>query len=135
MIIPLYNLPNFVGVLLPVMSSVCWSNHVGGAMNGRRLLQGVFIPLPSIEIPPTLKDAYNRDYDPALVQAFLDGSTYLKKAFSPLNERHEAEQKRFGLAEAWVPLVVSNYGGMASEMPELLPLKGKLVVLTHKNSK
>lgn len=133
MIIHLYN-HNSVGLLVPLNPSVCWVVRVGGVNCGRRFLQGVYVPLPNIEVPPTLKDVYQK-YDPMLVQTFLNENACLKKAFTPLDNDSLPEQQRFGLAEAWVPLRVSNYGGLASEMPELVPLKGTVVILIYKNSK
>ena len=133
MIIKLWDIGNFSGIIVPLKTGVIWTNQVGGTYCGHPELEGIFLPaVGEIDDDLSLSDLYQETYDLNLVQRFLN-IWGLEDLFIPANpdDLSEALGPAAILAEAWVPLRINP----ECKVCHFEPFKHqKVVVLTYENS-
>jgi hypothetical protein len=122
--VELWDLQNFMGVIVPCQSGVIFSNQTGGIDCFHPEVEGVYIPPPYFgKEPDCLYDYWLDEYDAEIA----------KQAIKELDsEDFEAlEESDFDMGEAWIPVKVKDHQCLPQQ---LKPFIGKVVILTYQNS-
>lgn len=92
------------GVILSAPSRVCYSNQVGGMACSHPEYEGVFIPLPHVELPDGCHDGSNGCWGMSVSEEFADKcDSAFRKSKLPLS----VDRKRLSEStECWIPVVV-----------------------------
>lgn len=114
------------GVIVEIPTGVRWSNQTGGTACNHPEVEGVFVPMASVQPDPDpFIDEWGRPYDRDAVAAWLLAAD-LDDVFEP---REEADE----MAEAWIPVRVRAFipDGRAIQLQTFW---GKNAIITYPNS-
>lgn len=118
------------GVIVEMPTGVRWSNQTGGTACHHPEVEGVFVPMPSVQPQfDPLIDEWGVAYDPDRVLAWLMEAD-LDDVFEP---RAEPPSDVEELQEAWIPVRIRSFipEGRAIQLATFL---GKNAIITYPNS-